>query len=58
MKDGEFKIILEDINEKFDILVEGHKLLNEKLDRHIEEDSVEFKRIRDEISGLRKVFSS
>jgi hypothetical protein len=29
----EFKIILEDINEKFDILIEGHKGLNQKFDQ-------------------------
>ena len=29
----EFKIILEDINEKFDILIEGHKSLNNKFDQ-------------------------
>jgi len=35
MKGNEFKIILEDINEKFDTLIEGQNLINEKLDRHI-----------------------
>ena len=29
----EFKIILEDINQKFDILIEGHKGLNNKFDQ-------------------------
>ena len=29
----EFKIILEDINQKFDILIEGHNGLNNKFDR-------------------------
>jgi ribonucleotide monophosphatase NagD (HAD superfamily) len=30
---GEFKIILEDINQKFDILIEGHNGLNQKFDQ-------------------------
>jgi uncharacterized protein YdcH (DUF465 family) len=29
----EFKIILEDINQKFDILIEGHTGLNQKFDQ-------------------------
>ena len=29
----EFKIILEDIDEKFDLLIEGHKSLNNKFDQ-------------------------
>ena len=29
----EFKIILEDINQKFDILIEGHSGLNNKFDQ-------------------------
>lgn len=29
----EFKIILEDINQKFDILIEGHNGLNKKFDQ-------------------------
>jgi hypothetical protein len=33
MKGNEFRIILEDVNEKFDVIMEGHKLLNERLDR-------------------------
>jgi hypothetical protein len=38
MKGDEFRIILEDINEKFDTMIEGQNLLNEKLDRHIDEN--------------------
>jgi hypothetical protein len=38
MKGNEFKITLEDINEKFDTLIEGQNLINEKLDRHIEKE--------------------
>jgi len=54
MKGDEFKIILEDINEKFDTLIEGQNLLNEKLDRHIEENREEFKEVRNEFLLVRK----
>jgi hypothetical protein len=54
MKGDEFKIILEDINEKFDVIIEGHKLLNEKLDRQIGENRAEHKEIKDEILLVRK----
>jgi len=54
----EFKIILEDINQKFDILIEGHNGLNKKfdqldnkIDREIEDrqaaDAVLLKEIRE-----------
>ena len=46
MKGDEFKIILEDINEKFDTLIEGQNLLNEKLDRHMNENREEFKEVK------------
>ena len=54
MKGNEFKIVLEDVNEKFDVIIEGHKLLNEKLDRQIEENRAEHKELKDEILFLRK----
>jgi hypothetical protein len=54
MKGDEFKIILEDINEKFDVMIEGHKLLNEKLDRQIEENRTEHKEIKDDFLFLKK----
>jgi hypothetical protein len=54
MKGDEFKIILEDINEKFDTLIEGHHSLNEQLERDREENRVEHKELRDEILLLRK----
>jgi hypothetical protein len=57
MKGDEFKIILEDINEKFDTLLEGQNLLNEKLDRHMEENRGEFKEVRDELLLARKDIS-
>ena len=54
MKPDEFKIILEDINEKFDTLIEGQNLLNEKLDRHIVENREEFKGVQREFLELKK----
>ncbi len=54
MKGDEFKIILEDISEKFDTIIEGQNLLNEKLDRHIDENVKELKEISNEILLLRK----
>jgi uncharacterized coiled-coil DUF342 family protein len=54
MKGDEFKIILEDINEKFDTLIEGQNLFNEKLDRHIDENREEFKEVKKDILFLKK----
>ena len=54
MKGDEFKIILEDINEKFDTLIEGQNLLNEKLDRHSDENKKEFKEVRSDLLILKK----
>jgi hypothetical protein len=54
MKGDEFKIILEDINEKFDTLIEGQNLLNGKLDRHIDENREEFKEVKKDILFIKK----
>jgi hypothetical protein len=54
MKSNEYKIILEDINEKFDTLIEGQNLLNEKLDRHSDENKKEFKEVRSDLLILKK----
>ena len=54
MKPDEFKIVLEDINEKFETLIEGHKLLNENLHRHDEENRLEHKQLRDDVLSLSK----
>ena len=54
MKESGFKIILEDINEKFVTLIGGQNLLNEKLDRHIEENREEFKEVRHDILLVKK----
>jgi len=37
----ELKIVLEDVKEKFDTVMEGIQMINEKLDRHIEENRKE-----------------
>ena len=54
MKSDEFKNILTDINEKFDTLIEGQNLLNEKLDRHRDENKKEFKEVRSDLLILKK----
>ncbi len=54
MKPDKFNIILEDINEKFDTLIEGQNLFNEKLDRHIVENRDEFKGVQREFLELKK----
>ena len=54
MKSDEFKNFLEDINEKFDTLIEGQNLLNEKLDRHSDENKKEFKEVRSDLLILKK----
>jgi hypothetical protein len=54
MKENGFKIVFEDINEKFDTLIKGQNLLNEKLDRHIEENREEFKEVRHDILLVKK----
>ncbi len=33
----ELQIVLKDVKEKFDTMIEGIHMINEKLDRHIEE---------------------
>jgi hypothetical protein len=55
MNGDEFKNFLEDINGKFDTLIEGQNLLNEKLDRHSDENKKEFKEVRDNLLTLKKV---
>ena len=54
MKSDEFKNILTDINERFDTLIEGQNLLNEKLDRHSDENKKEFKEVRSDLLILKK----
>jgi uncharacterized protein YdcH (DUF465 family) len=54
MKGDEFKIILEDINEKFDTLIEDHNSLKEQLDRDRMENKKEHEELRTEILGIKK----
>ncbi len=54
MKGDEFTIILEDINEKFDTLIEGQSLLKERLDRHVDDEKKEFKEVRSDLFNLKK----
>lgn len=54
MKGDEFKIILEDINEKFDVLIERRKSLKEQLERDREKNRAEHKELRAEILLIRK----
>jgi chromosome segregation ATPase len=54
MKGDEVKIILEDVNEKFDTIIKGQNLLNEKLDRHVEDNKEEFKEVKKDILYLKK----
>ena len=49
MKKDEFTVVLEDINEKLGVLVEGHKLLNEKMDLRHDEYMAEFQQIRTDV---------
>jgi hypothetical protein len=55
MKGDEFKIILEDINGKFDTLIKGQNLFNEKLGRHIDEERKEFKEACNDLLTLKEV---
>jgi hypothetical protein len=54
MKADHFKNFIENINEKFDTLIEGQPLLNEKLDRHSDENREEFKEVKKDILLLKK----
>jgi hypothetical protein len=54
MRGDEFKIILEDINEKFDTLIEGHNSLKEQLDRDRVENKNEHEELRAEILDIKK----
>jgi hypothetical protein len=54
MKSYEFKIILEDVNEKFDTLTEGINFVREELQRHNQKNDEEFKQVRNDILIVRK----
>jgi len=46
---NQFHIISEDVISKVQLVAEGVAILNEKLDRHIEENNRQFKETREEI---------
>jgi hypothetical protein len=50
----ELKIVLEDVNEKFDTVIEGINMINEKMDRHIEETHKEHGRFETGLLELRR----
>ncbi len=54
MASDELKIVLEDVKEKFDTVIEGYNLLNEKIDRLAEQNEAEHRSLQTEITGLRK----
>jgi hypothetical protein len=54
MKSDAFKIILEDMNEKFDVLIEGHNSLREQLERGREKNTKEHEELKNEMIWLRK----
>jgi hypothetical protein len=54
MKGDEFKIIFEDINEKFDTLIEGHNSLKEQLDRDRLENKKEHEELKTDILDIKK----
>jgi hypothetical protein len=48
------KIILGDINKKFDVLIEGHNSLREQLERDREKNKKEHEELKNEMIWLRK----
>ncbi len=50
----ELKIVLEDVKEKFDTVIEGIQMINEKLDRHIEENQKEHEKFETGLLELRR----
>ena len=49
LTDNQFGVILEDINRKFDVLVEGHGVLSQKIDGVEDRLSNEIKEVRDDL---------
>jgi hypothetical protein len=54
VKKDELTVGLGNINEKFETLLEGHKLLNEKLDRRDEENKADHQQITNDLLSLRR----
>ena len=53
MSSEDQRIILENVNEKFDTVIEAVNMVGEKLDRHAEENRNEFDEVKKEILELR-----
>jgi len=49
MASDELKIVLEDVKEKFDLVIEAVNGVNEKLDRHEQAEEERFQRIEDRL---------
>ncbi len=54
MAADDLKIVLEDVNEKFDTVIEAFNMVKETLDRHKEENQKEHEDLKHEIILLRK----
>ena len=50
----ELKIVLEDVKEKFDTVIEGIQMINEKLDRHIKENRKEHEKFEAGLLELKR----
>lgn len=50
----ELKIVLEDVKEKFDTVIEGIHMINEKLDRHIKENRKEHEKFETGLLELKR----
>ena len=53
----ELKIVLEDVKEKFDLVIEAVNGVNERLDRHEQVEEERFQRIEDRLIFLQKDFN-
>ncbi len=53
----ELKIVLEDVKEKFDLVIEAVNGVNERLDRHEQVEEERFQRIEDRLILLQKDFN-
>jgi hypothetical protein len=53
----ELKIVLEDVKEKFDVVIEAVNGVNERLDRHEQIEEERFQRIEDRLILLQKDFN-
>lgn len=54
LADNQFGVILEDINRKFDVVVEGHGVLSQKIDRVEERLSSEMGEFKSEMGDFKK----